>query len=305
MKDYNKALLMKRYSIDEYEQNLHEQKKGTHTIQAYVRNAVYLFEWIKGNYGQVEIDKITFSDLCNYKTFLIEDKKAKSSTVNLAIHAIRNLFNFYCNKGYIEMNIANGLTMEKQLISSKQDMIPDDVFKNFHTTVQESMYKHHIVISELLRIGLRVSEICNIKLADLQLQEIPPSIRIVGSNQANRTLPLNHNLLSAIEDYLLVRKNIPTSSDAFILSERKKAYNRSGIYKIVRGYSTMIQATDRNGNKINLSPHLFRQNAAYRLLAKNDPVTVASILGMSSVQFLLNHYKATSNARIKKAIDTL
>ncbi|MDF1617297.1 tyrosine-type recombinase/integrase [Petrocella sp. FN5] len=164
----------------------------------------------------------------------------------------------------------------------------------------------HIIYFEILKLGLRVSEIKNLRIEDIEINPIRGGyMTIVGKGDAYRRLPLSNDLISALKEYLPIRSKIPTNSNSLLISERKQSFSRTGLYKILKSYSNRINAFDDNGQPINISPHMIRHVTARKLLEKNDPILVAKILGHSSVQLLLDYYINITDDRIKDALDRL
>jgi integrase/recombinase XerD len=128
--------------------------------------------------------------------------------------------------------------------------------------------------------GLRVSEIINLKLADLFLNE--EIIRVIGKGSKERLVPIGTSAIKWIEEYLsksrplLVKK--VKSENILFLNIRGTKLSRMGIWKIVN------QNTEAAGIKKEVHPHTFRHSFATHLLEGGaDLRAVQEMLGHADI----------------------
>jgi integrase/recombinase XerD len=121
----------------------------------------------------------------------------------------------------------------------------------------------------LSEAGLRISEVCDLRLGDVDLIGQRLMVRH-GKADHDRTVPLSSNLLTALKAYLPLRGEAQTDH---LLIYRQQAINLSLIDGRLRRYGRQIQ--------VEVSPHRLRHTLATRLLNQGMPIT--------SLQRLLGH----------------
>jgi integrase/recombinase XerD len=110
--------------------------------------------------------------------------------------------------------------------------------------------------------GLRVSELINLKISDLFLNE--EMIRVFGKGSKQRFVPIGSSAIKWIEEYLkssrpLLEKKAKSQHILFLNNHGTKL-SRMGIWKIVKNYATLA------GIKKEVHPHTFRHSFATHLL---------------------------------------
>ncbi|MDD2247364.1 MAG: tyrosine-type recombinase/integrase [Proteiniphilum sp.] len=124
----------------------------------------------------------------------------------------------------------------------------------------------HICIIELLiGTGIRVSELCNIKLQDIDISERKGSIRVIGKGNINRTLLLNKDVRKAIHDYMAVR---PENESDLLLIGQRGALKRNAINLILEKYGQRVG--------VEVTPHRLRHTLGYKLVKEHTPITTSS-----------------------------
>ncbi|MBN1978943.1 MAG: tyrosine-type recombinase/integrase [Anaerolineae bacterium] len=121
----------------------------------------------------------------------------------------------------------------------------------------------------LSEAGLRISEVCDLRLSNIDLMGQRLVVRH-GKQNRDRTLPLSPNLLAALKAYLPVRGEAQTDH---LLIYRQQAINLSLIDGRLRRYGRQAH--------VQVSPHRLRHTLATRLLNEGMPIT--------SIQRLLGH----------------
>jgi len=128
--------------------------------------------------------------------------------------------------------------------------------------------------------GLRVSELINLKIVDLFLNE--NLIKVFGKGRKERLVPIGSTAIACIENYLLqsrpfLKKNLQSENYLF-LNNRGKKFSRMGIWKIVKRYVEMSNI------KKEIHPHTFRHSFATHLIEGGaDLRSVQEMLGHSDI----------------------
>lgn len=154
----------------------------------------------------------------------------------------------------------------------------------------------HICLFELLiNTGIRVSELCNITLPDIEISERKGFIHVIGKGNKERTLPLNKDAREAIKDYLQVRSE---TIDNHLLIGQRGGIQRNAVDIILKQYGSKLN--------IDVSAHKLRHTLAYKLICNKDVAitTVQSILGHADVRTTMI-YTQTMDRDKQKALENI
>ena len=162
---------------------------------------------------------------------------------------------------------------------------------------EEKYRRDRMIIYLLTYAGLRVNELSNLRIADIDL--VMKRIRIVGKGMKVRTIPISNILLAELQDWLMFRgemaKNKPyvDHSPYVFYSQRSPKFTVRGIQTMIEGYSLP--------NK-RLTPHMFRHTFCKWMLkaTNNDIEKVRRLAGHSNVattsRYLKDSYSDLADA---------
>ena len=136
------------------------------------------------------------------------------------------------------------------------------------------------LLETLYSCGLRVSELVNLKITDLHLEN--DYIKITGKGNKERLVPIGKHAKKLIKNYLTsVRVHIPvknTSEDIVFLNRRGAKLSRVMVFYIIKDLA------EKAGIKKKLSPHTFRHSFATHLVEGGaDLRAVQEMLGHESI----------------------
>jgi integrase/recombinase XerD len=121
--------------------------------------------------------------------------------------------------------------------------------------------------------GARVSEVTQMKVGQLDLQS-PARVRLLGKGSKWRTCPLWSQTAKALQTMLDERaKNLPPDAPVFV-GTAQAPMTRFGIYKRIRHYAKLWEASTTHASSIRVTPHVFRHTTAVHLLEAGVEVNV-------------------------------
>lgn len=275
----------KEYYLDTFIDYLDRNDKSPGTISTYTTNIKDFIKYYTESYDEEFIpENVIMMDLKDYRNYLLNIRRQKASTINNKIAALKEYFFFLKSNGIIKNNPAENLKKIRTNKPVAPKSFSDTDFRKIKRYVYKSKKELWIVIFELFsKTGVRVSELINIRLNDINMGERSGNLRVIGKNQKERNVPLHVEVRKAIVDYLEVRDKKSIISDYLLLSERKAPFTRSGIFKMLKRWE--------NDTNIKIHPHMFRHHFAIQLL--NNPNANADI---NTVQYLLGHESIESSA---------
>ncbi len=155
----------------------------------------------------------------------------------------------------------------------------------------------------LYNTGARVSEIVNLKISDLRMEE-PCHVSLTGKGDKQRYVPLWKETVQVIKRYL-DHRNQHYDQPFLILNTRGLPISRYGIGYIVKKYHQRAQLKCTSLREINVTPHIFRHTyILHNIAAGNDVSLVRDLVGHASVETTGLYFRMSMEMK-KKALDSL
>lgn len=249
-----------------------EKRYSINTINAYKRdltdfNAFIVKEGIK------EIDDIVIK---NYLTSLYLINLTKK-TIARRIASIKSYYKFINKKYGINNEFVNNVSTPK-----KDKLLPELIYKE---EIQKILnynfdgkfcYRNKAIINLLYSSGIRVSELCDITLSSINLED--RYLVVVGKGKKTRLCPFSNDSKIVIENYLVMERNNIAKCDYLFVNKYGNKLTTRAIENIINDLSIKLF------NNKKLHPHLFRHTYATNLLNNGaDLRTVQELLGHSSL----------------------
>lgn len=140
-------------------------------------------------------------------------------------------------------------------------------------------FRNKAMLEILYATGLRVSELVNLKLQDIDLTN--DTVRVMGKGSKERILPLGDYALTALKIYLLEHRMYllkKEKNDYLFLNNHGKVITRNGFYKIIKDLAQEV------GIQKEISPHVLRHSFATHLLEHGaDLRSIQELLGHSDI----------------------
>lgn len=250
-----------------------------HTIENYVR---YNAEFIK--FSSKKPSEVELADLKAYLAHLVADRELAPRTVNLA----RSALIFYYNE--VLGNTFTNIKTPKIHAALPSVLTKEEVKKVIDCA---GTNKSRLIIQMLYSSGVRVSELVNLKWANLELDEKVAWVRS-GKGSKDRMIILSESVVKSF-------KQIPKVSE-YIFPGRNGALTTKNIQKLVK-----LAASHAGINK-KVTPHTLRHSFATHLLENGTDIRVIQeLLGHSNLQTtqIYTHVSSEQKKKIRSPLDDL
>ena len=204
-----------------------------------------------------------------------------SSSINRNIAAIRSFYKFLVNENYIQEDVTEYLVPQK-IPAKLPEVLSVEDFELLINSIDKKARFHYrdiAIFETLYGLGLRVSELINLKISQINHKE--RFVKILGKGNKERIVPIGDVCVEAIERYILFErvKHIQLRKAAeLFLNKNGNKLSRMGIWKLVQKYALKC------GLEIKISPHSFRHSFASHLLEGGaDLRIVQELLGHSDI----------------------
>jgi integrase/recombinase XerD len=264
------------------------------TIAAYQRDLRKFAEWL----GPRPVQRLTIRELAEYVNFLGSRELAPSSIARHLV-SLKLLLRYLQLEGILKDNIAELLGSQKlwQRVPSVLSPEQIDALLTAPTARDRSWRRDRALLEMLYATGCRASEVSNLRLGDLHLEE--KYCRCIGKGSKERIVPLGQRAIDAIRDYMtherpeLVAKQ-PDGPSWLFLTRRGLRFCRVRIWGLIKHYAP------KAGVPSKISPHTLRHSFATHLLAGGaDLRQVQELLGHASIA-TTQIYTHVDQSRLKK-----
>lgn len=251
-----------------------QSTRSVHTRDAYMKDISQFLEFL----NRFEIknpQKIDRTILRRYVSWL-STQKYKPSSIARKISSVRSYLTFLSKKGLVAPALAHALTAPK--IPKRLPRVPaQKELTQIIDSVEEIEVLHLVILELLYGSGLRVSELCSIELADLNIRK--GTVGVVGKGSKMRIVPISEPAIDAISRYLVQRKQFLTPnspSGRLLIKKSGKGLTPRDVRRVLDRYPLA------DGTKMH--PHQLRHAYATHLLVGGADVrSVQELLGHSSV----------------------
>lgn len=255
-----------------------EKGYSANTLDAYMRDVDKLLRYLAVE--QVDVLDVKLEDLEHFAAF-ISDLGIGPRSLARILSGVRQFYRFLVIDGYLEVDPTELLESPKQ-----PDHLPEvlstaevDLLEQAIDLSKWEGHRNRAIIEVLFSCGLRVSELTNLKLSNLYIEE--QYIRVMGKGSKERLVPISPRALDELS-YWFADRNVmkikPGEEDYVFLNRRGQHLTRTMILIMIKRY-----ALDA-GIKKTISPHTLRHSFATSLLEGGaDLRAIQAMLGHESI----------------------
>ena len=266
--------------LNDYLDYLKYQKNySDYTINNYKHDIIEYLEYL--NSESLEFKSIEYSDIRFFLMYLKDTKKDDNTSINRKLSSLRGFYKYLANEKVVKSNVfslVNGPKRSKKLPRYFEYNELEELF-NVPDTRTPLGQRDSLILEMLYATGVRVGELVNIKVSDIDLGR--RNIIILGKGNKERFVTYGEYCEDILKTYLntgRVSLNVKQSEYLFLNNNGGQLTDR-GVRFIL---DKLIQKTSLNKN---ISPHMIRHSFATHLLNEGcDLLTVQKLLGHESIK---------------------
>ena len=266
--------------INEYLDYLKYQKNySSYTITNYGDDIEEYFLYL--NREGLDYLKVEYSDLRFYLMYLKDEKEDNNSSIDRKLSALRGFYKFLANNKYIKSNpfkLLSGLKKSKKLPRYFEYNELEELFNvsDLSTNIGQ---RDRLLLEMLYATGVRVGELVNIKVSDIDLGR--RNILILGKGNKERYVTYGDYCDEILKLYLNEGRVLLNTKDSDYLF-----LNKNGGNLTERGVRFILDnLIDKTSINKKISPHMIRHSFATHLLNEGcDLLTVQKLLGHESIK---------------------
>ncbi|MEC8306701.1 MAG: tyrosine recombinase [Chlamydiota bacterium] len=269
-----------------------ERGLAKNTIAAYRHDLDHLFLFL--NQEGLKVESFSHRDVIKLLSKGWREGRASSSQHRLLM-TLRQFFDFLKKERVIASNPTRWIETMKiwQKVPHILTIHQVNALLSSPDTTTMMGARDRAILELLYGSGLRVSELCHLKLYQLGEE----SVRVQGKGNKERLIPMHPLCIEAIDRYLNYRRVSQEDNPPLFLKKRGGAIDRFTVWQIVKHYGKVA------GISRSLSPHALRHCFATHLLEGGaDLRIIQELLGHASIQ-TTDKYTHLSSEHIRRSFD--
>lgn len=266
-----------------------KQKSNNLTVDSYTEDILKYLEYLE-SIGIENALKIKYKDILKYLKYL-DDNNYQISSVARKIVSIK-AFHKYLSENYHIINASSKINTPKFYHKLPNILTIEEVDNLLSIKLKTAFdYRNKAMLEVMYSSGLRVSELLNLEIKDINLND--NYIRCFGKGSKERIVPLGEVAHDYLELYINEYRDILKKkyyTEKLFLNNHGKEMTRQGFFKIIK------KIADEKGIDKNITPHMLRHSFATHLLNNGaDLRTIQEMLGHSNISTTQIYTTVTSD----------
>lgn len=288
--------------VTDFEESLVADGKAAKTLESYVGDIRAFLQWLESK-GNVFGGNLKRFHVTSYRNYLVQEGY-EVNTINKKVNSLQSFNQFLIDKEYLTEQIVD-LKKDKVKVAAGSEA-EVEVFTDaeiekllFYIQLEEVTSRDRLIILMLLYTGVRVSELVNVKLKDIDVLAMNLTVAW-GKGGKRREVPLKNEVIEAIKEFLEGERkdNKFADSEYLILTNRSAKMDRDAVNRLLNRMEIKLS--------IRMHPHKFRHTFCTRLLKRGvELTTVAKLAGHASIQTTASFYINTSQKDKREAVELL
>jgi len=291
--------------LEKYRQHLVKHDRSEKTNHGYTSDLVQFQKWL----GKRSLSNITEVDVRAYRDHMLKEGNSPN-TINRRIASIASFGDWGSNHGLFKGNPAQYVKPVKTIELAPRWLDGEQkkqLLKAVENDLREAMERYPrlwvlrkrdaVIVHVLLLTGLRVDELCSLKLSDLSLSERKGTLLVRhGKGGKQRMVNLHIEARKQLSEWLDVRPKV--ESDGLFVGQTGEGIRPRLVQRLVERYAKLAELED-------VTPHSLRHTYARSLLDSGSKLQeVALLMGHSSLDSTAR-YVQPSEMELQQAVDRL
>ena len=248
----------------------------------YSKNTIasYKNDLIKFNdYINKDIKKVSKNEIEKYIQTLHKEGYNEHS-INRSLSCLKSLYKFVVISKISDVDIAKDIDAPRQKKALPKVLSEDDINKLLDIKLNTPFdYRNKAMLEMMYATGMRVSELINVKVFDIDFES--DLVRVIGKGSKERVVPLGDYAIYYIKKYYEEYRGyflIKGEKDYLFLNNHGEAITRQGFFKMIKNLAY------EQGIEKEFSPHTLRHSFATHLLTHGaDLRSIQEMLGHSDI----------------------
>lgn len=272
---------------------VNEKRYSAHTVTAYLNDLNQFIDYLDTTYEIKEVNSVTIKHIRSFLAEIVNNGLANRS-VNRKLSSIKKYFAYKVSQNVIAINPASLIESLKldQKLPESIEVTPLDSFLSQLSKNDFSSYRDFLLVYLLYSLGLRRSELIELKDQDIDFRQ--KTIEVFGKGKKTRRIPVKSELLDHLLTYKEYRNAEFASTETILVTDKGDKMYPNFVYRKIQ---TLLSYATKSQKR---SPHILRHSFASHLLNQGaDIVSIKELLGHESLQ-ATQIYTHTNIEELKK-----
>ena len=255
-----------------------ERNLSQNTIEAYRNDLRWLLAYV--NYHGLKVETVKLEDLDNFSASLHDQRITPRSQARI-LSGVRSFFKFLLLDGFIDADPTE-LLVSPHVRNALPDVLSTAEVDRLEASIDLSKWegqRNRAIIEVLFSCGLRVSELVNLKLSNLFVEE--KFVRVTGKGDKERLVPISSRALDELNAWFADSNAMrikPGEEDYVFLNRRGAHLTRTMILIMIKRQAVAAGITKT------ISPHTLRHSFATALLEGGaDLIAIQAMMGHEDI----------------------
>ena len=255
-----------------------ERNLSQNTIEAYRNDLRWLLAYV--NYHGLKVEAVKLEDLDNFSASLHDQRITPRSQARI-LSGVRSFFKFLLLDGFIDADPTE-LLVSPHVRNALPDVLSTAEVDRLEASIDLSKWegqRNRAIIEVLFSCGLRVSELVNLKLSNLYVEE--KFVRVTGKGDKERLVPISSRALDELNAWFADRNvmRIKAGEEDYVFLNRRGAHlTRTMILIMIKRQAVAAGITKT------ISPHTLRHSFATALLEGGaDLIAIQAMMGHEDI----------------------
>lgn len=255
-----------------------ERNLSPNTIEAYRNDLRWLLAYV--NFHGLKVEEVKLEDLDNFSASLHDQRITPRSQARI-LSGVRSFFKFLLLDGFIDADPTE-LLVSPHVRNALPDVLSTAEVDRLEASIDLSKWegqRNRAIIEVLFSCGLRVSELVNLKLSNLYVEE--KFVRVTGKGDKERLVPISSRALDELNAWFADRNAMrikPGEEDYAFLNRRGAHLTRTMILIMIKRQAVAAGITKT------ISPHTLRHSFATALLEGGaDLIAIQAMMGHEDI----------------------
>jgi integrase/recombinase XerC len=259
-----------------------EKRFSKHTIIAYEGDLTQFRDYLVTQYQLEDFTQVSHFIIRSWAVTLIE-QGLDTRSVNRKLTCLRTFYRFLMKNQLVAKNPMQKVQAPKnstKLPEYLEDQKMDQLLEPKLDDTSFEALRNNLIIDFFYRTGVRLSELINIKINDVNLYNL--TVTVLGKRNKMRQIPLTNKFKVLIQKYLVARsdfmKEKGTVHDYFFTENNGNQMYSKFVYRLVKTEISKVSTSKKR------SPHILRHTFATTMLNHGADINaIKELLGHSSL----------------------